>query len=471
MSSTTTKIVAIVAVLALAGAAGAAFVLLNDKGDDGNAKIQTALAVYGNANNDDDINQDDIDLIQKIIDEDLDWSKDYPLADANCDGKVNQTDIDFVMSIKDRTCKNVNISCLDIDGKTIHVSVDYPLKNIVPVGTNMLPVVINSGAYKTAVGAYFNLTYGVAEKALKDNAKIIDLGNTSSRSIDEAAWINFTNYDTSNPVGAMFVDHSLASAITDKYRSDLNAAGIPEIRLAVADAFEDISATMLVGFLVGGEAESTARNYAQASWNVYEDIKDKLKNMPEDKKETFIGINMSYYVCQNGSTFGKAASYVSGIPYSDVNSEFKKAYEGDGSSAMKSPDALSKYAISTQLNGNRGIENIFSMRSIDYQGSDLKKTIVSEWEKKAGKTTYTTDQFFKDLDCYENNFFYINNLLPGACKLAYFAACMYPEYYSMEDANNVVTQFATFCDTLDGVTVENSLLCFDYSDYKEAKGI
>ena len=96
------KIIAIVAVVVIvAGGAGAFMVLNNGNGAKNVERVDTALAVYGNANNDTVINNNDVTLIQEIIDGKK-VLKDYPFADANNDSKVDSTDIDTVKNIIDK---------------------------------------------------------------------------------------------------------------------------------------------------------------------------------------------------------------------------------------------------------------------------------------------------------------------------------------------------------------------------------
>ena len=102
---------AIVAVAVIAIAAVSVFVVTdNSKSDDNYSAASfedTRLRIYGNANGDDIIDNADIKLIQWIIDcntdddntNDVEWKKNYPLADANYDGKVNSEDIDVVKKI------------------------------------------------------------------------------------------------------------------------------------------------------------------------------------------------------------------------------------------------------------------------------------------------------------------------------------------------------------------------------------
>lgn len=108
--SKTMVIVAVVAVVVIA--AVGAFVVMsgNDKGDDGPvisddflttksgtvkvASIDTKLLVFGNANNDVYLNNDDVKFIQDIVDGKSNWNKKAnPLADTNADGEISDKDV------------------------------------------------------------------------------------------------------------------------------------------------------------------------------------------------------------------------------------------------------------------------------------------------------------------------------------------------------------------------------------------
>lgn len=98
MNSKQTAIVAVV-IVAIVLIAGTLVVLKNDdKKDDNTFDTTSRLLVYGNANNDNYLDKQDIELVEKIIAEDIPWSKTYPYADANHDGFVNQKDVDTIKS-------------------------------------------------------------------------------------------------------------------------------------------------------------------------------------------------------------------------------------------------------------------------------------------------------------------------------------------------------------------------------------
>jgi len=99
----------IIAVAVVAIAAIAVFMLMNNNSENHEAASfeDTRLRIYGNANGDDVIDKTDVSLVKWIIDcntdddktNDVDWQKDYPLADANYDSKVNSSDVDVIQKI------------------------------------------------------------------------------------------------------------------------------------------------------------------------------------------------------------------------------------------------------------------------------------------------------------------------------------------------------------------------------------
>ena len=114
------KFAAIAAVAVLIAAGGAALFIISDKNDDSKerAMLDDTLDVFGNANGDWTIDQDDISLIEKIIDtgssddesDDIDWQKDYPFADADHDGEITQADINQTEALINGTAAYVNMN-------------------------------------------------------------------------------------------------------------------------------------------------------------------------------------------------------------------------------------------------------------------------------------------------------------------------------------------------------------------------
>ena len=93
------KILALIAIIAVVAIAAAALLLLNsgNGGDkDKTVDMDTRLYIYGNANNDDYLNNDDVSTLESIISSGS-WNKaKNPYADANQDGKIDKSDVDVV---------------------------------------------------------------------------------------------------------------------------------------------------------------------------------------------------------------------------------------------------------------------------------------------------------------------------------------------------------------------------------------
>lgn len=106
MDSKKCVIVAIV-VVAIAAVAAVAFTGNGGENDDTPSDSTTDLAkcrlvVYGNANNDDFVNSDDLDTVMAIIESGV-WDKERnPYADANHDGSVDYQDVQYIKDIIDK---------------------------------------------------------------------------------------------------------------------------------------------------------------------------------------------------------------------------------------------------------------------------------------------------------------------------------------------------------------------------------
>jgi len=148
MDNKTMIIIAVVAVVAVAGVA--AFVVMNNGGNGGDSegalvdKIlkesecpskSSRLWVYGNANEDDKLNDDDLTYLQGIIDG---KNKTTVLADANADGKVNSDDIDFLKKLINADSKT-KMKVYYVDNYHQVSAVNWPVSTIA--------IGFSSGAY------------------------------------------------------------------------------------------------------------------------------------------------------------------------------------------------------------------------------------------------------------------------------------------------------------------------------------
>ena len=452
-----------VAAVVVVGGIGVAFLVNNDDSNPPNDELNVSagLAVFGNANNDLKLDSADKTLIQEIIDGKKKLAN-YPLADADCDGSVDADDIALVNKLIAKESCTVNAVGLDVNGKQINVPMKFPVDNTLTFGTNMALTTINSGSAGTVVGVLDGLSYtGYAQKPIVDNGKLLVPGEISGEGLSRTPDRNLVMKivgsvdvklaDEDEEIGVLFLDHS-AKGLDDYL--DFIFDDIPVLRLAVADPIEEIYASRLIGFLTGND--EIALNYASKSIEVIEHVLDAVKDIPEDKKNNYISMTMSVHICNNDSDYNKTGKYVGAVPYYTINNEFATKYAGSGSTQLTEPENTSNYT---------DIDYVISNRSADYMIEPYGKegVIYKEWVKKSAYT------YFENLPCYEN-MLYINNILPGAVKIAVTAALISPDYVDMEYAESVIEDFSTFCESFKGVTLENSYIYGTYEDYIDAKG-
>ena len=108
------------------------------------------LLVYGNANNDNYLDKNDVKLIQSMVDGTFVYDvKDYPLADANCDGKITSADVDLV----NKFLKGQSATMYYVDWNLEVNKINYPL-------TGKVAVPYDSSLWiGQIVGFYEDITY------------------------------------------------------------------------------------------------------------------------------------------------------------------------------------------------------------------------------------------------------------------------------------------------------------------------
>ncbi|MBQ8178824.1 MAG: hypothetical protein IJ026_00040 [Candidatus Methanomethylophilaceae archaeon] len=450
------QIIAIGVVAIIIVAAAAILVLNGDddkKGDAEYGQYSFRLDVYGNANEDLVIDDKDLEIIQDIVDGKA-TAGDYPLADADKNGAVDSKDKDLVNKIiKGQDC-TVQVICLDENGNDVVKAVEFPVKNAVPYGSNMTGVFINAGGVDHCAG-YMSKKTSYPEmnsELFNSDAVAIEI----SRQMTTAGWEQFISLDaaliesTGKGVDAFFVDHSVtALSKSSVYRDDLAAAGIPEIRLAVADPIGDVNAALLIGFLCD---DDQGYNYASESIRAFALVEDALSGLDKDDQKTYICETMGCYVCQNDSTFNTMPSYVGGMPYYIVNDEFAALYEGTSSVKMEGPETLSNFDDA---------EFIWCSNNLDIQTGDYSNTIIAEYEEYAS--------YYETLDNREQRVL-INAINPGIIKLAFVASIMYPDLVDEDILQEVFDIVSESSITLDGHTMSEACVAITYEDYVNAKG-
>ena len=269
-----------VAVVAMMVIAGVGFFLISEDKDDfdRNLYLQGRLMVFGNANNDDQIDESDYQLIEDIITTGH-WDRGkYPFADANTDGVVDEKDLLMVRDMIDRV-ENMTVHYVNADLEVC--SVDYPLRNIVVISTAVFDPLKELGVQDRVFGRH-GTSYPMDSIR---HQYYIDLPtvSTASNNIDITLLSNV----------AENVNGGIDAVVTrDKwlllYDDQLEAAGIPVVRMGFASDRTAIGAYLTLGYLM--QAEERAKDIVGFIDDVYAHIDVIVNNKSTEQRPTVISV-------------------------------------------------------------------------------------------------------------------------------------------------------------------------------------
>lgn len=438
-------------VVAIAVIAAAAILMTDNKGgnDYENLKL-TSLPVYGNANEDYTIDQNDVGHIRELIGTNV---KDHPYADADGDGEITADDITIV----ERLIKGERTKVRFVDqhvydtGEARIVELEYPLGNIITINPDMLQLTFMFDGDEKVIGYIANQdSYKNTFLKVANNGFTRCLG-TTARQIGQSEWEAIKNldaelYQKGEGIGAILAYND--AALSD-YKDDIEAAGIPVIYIRCTDPIYSIDASMLLGFLLGPDYCKKALNYANDSRQAIVEVTERVKTLPEDEQTKFIALCMWKYISQHDSQYTKIGLQAGGYDVANL--------EGNGSTPLNDVEAITIY--------NGKIDYIMNCRTCDCKLIDP----ISLWEDSRIDILKKSSEF--------ENMFFLNMSMPTPCRVMYAAAVFYPDIVSMNDANRyfqtIVDKYLAYLnDTVadgDFNVVQDMTTVCTYQDYYDAK--
>lgn len=381
-----TKFIAIiaVAVIVVAGAGTAVFLLNKDSGDD---KVETTdrLMILGNADNDDDIDDNDVSTLEDIIDEGT-WDKEkYPYADADNSGTIDSADVEIVKGIIDKSATSVKYVNVNGDIKDAH----YPINKFVTVGTYAANAAVELGLCDKVVGISGSKSWSNSDfwVGIKDKTKI----SSSSITADIGLVSNIEG------VQAVVVT---ASGVDNE--ADFEAANINVIRLDFSGP-NQIGALLMLGFL----ADNTDRSEAVADFfdEVYEKV-DELSEKYADKHYTAAVIYGEAWIYSNAGSHGSIADSagISNVWIYDSSVDSKNYY---------------KVSAGTEWIKNEEWKNatfiIGQEKWLYADGVD----VAAVWD--------AYESYYSSLNAFDEKTCLVNESMPLPVQLAYIIEFMYPD--------------------------------------------
>jgi iron complex transport system substrate-binding protein len=245
--------------------------------------LDYALGIFGNANMDETINNDDIAYVEGIIDG---TNEETELADANYDGVIDEDDIAQIEQIIQGEEKELTIR--DTVGKI--VTVNMPINNVIAFNKEQVETMRSIKATDKIVGVS---KYVIEDEFLAD---FVDYPNVGS--------MTDPNYETLlklNPEIVLLYATFYATqceAIQDQL-NDLD----PDIKVIRIDLFKPESyadETNKLGYLLGRTEESIEFIQFYESW--MNSIKEKLDDIPQEEWPLVYFENRKPYYCAGNGT-------------------------------------------------------------------------------------------------------------------------------------------------------------------------
>ncbi len=225
------------------------------------------IEIFGNANMDDTIDQKDIDYIKGVME-----SKNEPtnLADANYDGKIDKNDIVQIEMLIDGNQEKLTL----VDGTNRTVTIDEPIEKIVICFPHALETLRTLKVpIDNVVGAarqYPEYDPGFFPE-IND---VTDVGKRWDPDIEKIL--------TLKPDIVLFTASSAANANAPATVKALESAGIKVLCFSLNGLESYPKEIGTLGYVLNKEKE--AREFISWRENILDNIKDKVKNIPNEDR-------------------------------------------------------------------------------------------------------------------------------------------------------------------------------------------
>jgi iron complex transport system substrate-binding protein len=227
--------------------------------------MEYTLYIYGNANGDMNIDQQDVDLIEQIAAGKVEATT---LSDANHDGKTDNKDVDQVKAIIDGTAKEMTVQ--DAYGNA--VTVKTPVQRIVS-----LDRMIAENAQVIGVGdKIVGIDKSTANRGiiLPEISKVKNLGSAEEPDIEAMVALK-----PDLVVNNQFFDEELMKK--------LQSAGLTPLAMIYhGDIQNSLGYSKMLGYLTG--SRDGANEYVNWMGNTLGNIHDKLSGLSQDEKTKVI---------------------------------------------------------------------------------------------------------------------------------------------------------------------------------------
>lgn len=432
MISKTLITLIVVACVATAGVGVALYYFLDDGGQDLSYDERGRLMIFGNANNDDYLDENDVEYLRAIIRGDVEPT---PLADANQDGAIDEEDIKMVQliiekqnQIKDgKKPTKMEVFYLYPYAKEFYVgSIMYPLDKVAVVGTNVMITAKLVGATDKIVARHGGTVDTTLYSDLVSKPQISD-------DVFNADFERVTQLISQSGMFDAIITLDSISYVSN-YKQFENI-GVKVIRIAASDGVESLAGALTIGFMLG--VNEGAQKYVEFADSIFDILKERIDTIPMEDRVTTLSVTMTNSVSGLPSDYYGATMLAGAINIADwttTTRTFNTLTSGD----------------TWMYNQEYDSDFIIHVRSIGYGKID-SNAVWNQYSPNFANTPAAKN----------GNYVIINGNMPVMIRTIYMAHIFYPELVTYDEIvelhqfyiDNYVPNLAGYDVTTDGVFI------------------
>ena len=255
------------------------------------------LEIYGNANMDDLLNNDDLQYLEGIL---AGTNTATKLADADFDGKIDEADVAQVQAILDG--KEKKLTFIDLLGE--NETVNKPIKRLVNMGYNGVEMTRILGAEDILVAYGENRT---THKKFFPKFALLPFVGSNPNNCDYEKIISLkpdavqTNLERAS---------ASVGGLDQKHTFEKNLNGIPIICLNMREQDTLVKNVRTYGYIL--DRESEAETFIDWYSKYYNLFKSRIASIPDDEKPTGFFEYTPYNCYASGSNLGQVLTMAGG---------------------------------------------------------------------------------------------------------------------------------------------------------------
>ncbi|VVB72143.1 Cobalamin-binding protein [uncultured archaeon] len=249
------------------------------------------LEIFGNANQDDTIDESDIAYARDVI---AGKSPATELADANRDGIVDIEDIKQIQKIINSTEDHLTLKTFTIYDKAKIVTVPMPVEKIAILNLACAEAIRCVKATDTVIGIGTSMVEGSNKDFFPELGNLRTVGKWSEPDIEAILSLK-----------PDIVIADLRTPDTEKLEDKLEGSGIAVIRMGFTYPDYSLAEMTALGYILGKKDE--AKEFTDYAGKSIDLIETRISSIPEDKRPTVYPI---YYTSSNLWKSGSNGSIV-----------------------------------------------------------------------------------------------------------------------------------------------------------------